>query len=391
MGFYAKMPRLERKLYEKSNSAALKPLNQRRSVQMEIQILLAKLVTRLAKDRRSLTTIFVLVAIVVTTVLAFFEGFDHNFKDWVDYLSWIAGTVTTTGFTAMPSTFWGRLWDAILKIPLFVLSLGVMGMFLVWWIESATATRRGMSTFKGTGHVLVIGWTPVTTKWVKKYQGHQTIVVVDESLEFLPDGVDFFVRGRASQDDVLIRAGVQRAAIVLIDLVDDGLTGLTGASVRRLNPNARVTVVALEVENIDRLEATNTKVICAVKFAAEAIVAELRGRSTMVFGSGPVVSYLRILLQNWSDTAKTALVFSEGNPAIDADLIQALVNNFEVAVIVPENDEHGWLAIYSVRALTVMTEIVAILAQEENRPHFDRCGQIDGADLIVCPTTLVTQ
>lgn len=346
---------------------------------MGLQILLAKLVEQLSKDRKLLTVVSIVIGAAATVILFLAEGWGNNFRDWVDYLSWITGTVTTTGFTAMPQTFWGRLWDGLLKIPLFVLSLGVLGMFLVWGIERTTKTRRGQSTYKGDGHVLVIGWSKITTRLCEKYRGRYPVVTIDQTLEEIPDGVDFFIRGAPSDDTTLLRAGADRAALAIIGLPHDGITGLTAASVRRLNSQCRIVTVAIEVENIDRLgEISGTEVLCAVQRIAGEIVKAIGGAAALVFGTGPIVNRLH-------EIARETCVFDDGDPAVDADLIEAQVASYNTVVVAARDDNHTWLAVSSVRAQAPQAKIVAVMENAENEIHLRQAG----ANSVFCPTTIL--
>lgn len=343
-----------------------------------IQLLLASLLGRLGKSFWFLLVVFVAFGLVGMPVLFAFEGWDHNFKDWVDYLSWWTGTTTTTGFPAMPSTLAGRLWDGFYKIPLFLSGFGFFGALVARLIEYATRTNRGLGTFSGKGHIVVIGWNSVTAKLMEEYASAYEVILVDETLTESPDSqIAFFVRGRASLDATLQRAGVGRATVAIVGLPSDGATGLTAASAKRLNSEILLITVALEVENIDRLGETGATVLCPVKKIAEKIHQAIGARPAVVFGKGPVVTHLQTLVLDRVD-------FSDRDPAVDAELIKSGVNTYPVVVIVPKDDEHAWLAVSSVRAQkNEFAEILVVAAHEENIVHLTRAG----ADLVLCPTS----
>src|SRR3989338_8488809 len=162
-----------------------------------VQLLLAKLLRQLIKNRLLLSAVFVAVGLIGILVLFLFEGFDHNFRDATDYLSWWLGSVTTTGFTAMPETFGGKIWDAIFKIPFFLTGFGFLGAWFAWIIEAVTRTRRGLGTFAGSGHILIIGWNPITAGLMERHLKvrARTVVLLDSGLDESPDErIDFFVK-----------------------------------------------------------------------------------------------------------------------------------------------------------------------------------------------------
>lgn len=340
---------------------------------MGLQVLLSRLVLQLGRNRKLFIAACIIISILSTVLLAVVEGFDNDFKDWVDYFSWITGTLTTTGFTAFPKTIWGRFIDAALKVPLFVLSLGLMGILLAWIIEISTRTNRGLGTFHGKGHSIIVGWNATTERLVKELGS--AVVLIDPDLESAPDSVAFFVRGQPSDDDTLIRAGVDTCQRTIVFCANDGVTGLTAASVKRLNPKAAVMAVAQEVENVDRLEETAATVTCPVMEIARAIAAGARGK-TVVFGDGASVNYLKVIMPG--------ATFPNGDPAVDGDLVTAGVANYDTVVVAPRDDDHGWLAVSSVRAQAKQVNIITTLVKPENEDHLRRRG----ANEIFCPTLI---
>lgn len=348
-----------------------------------IQLLLTKILGKLVKNRRLLSTVFVAVGLIGILVLFLLEGFDHNFHDAADYLSWWLGSVTTTGFTAMPETFGGKIWDAIFKIPFFLTGFGFLGAWFAWIIEAMTKTRRGLGTFSGSGHILIIGWNPVTAGLMERHlkARARTVVLLDGDLDGSPDErISFFVKGQPSLDANLIRGGADRASVAIVSLLTDGATGLTASSVKRLNPGCRLTAVAIEVENVDRLGETGALVLCAAQKVAERIAGELRDRRAIAFGQGPIITHLVTI-------GGARIVLDEGNPAVDVDLLSAQVATYPVVIVEPRDDEHAWLAVASICAQAPNAYIITVLEHEENRSHLETAG----ANLVLCPTTVIVQ
>src|SRR5204862_8270049 len=62
------------------------------------------------------------------------------------------------------------------------------------------------------------------------------------------------LHGDSSDDDVLVRAGIKRAAGLFAITVDDGKNLLITLASKHLNPNARVVARCHEVRNIEKLK-----------------------------------------------------------------------------------------------------------------------------------------
>lgn len=349
-----------------------------------IQLLMAKMIGQLAKNRLLLSSLFVAVGLIGIVGLFFFEGIDHNFKDVSDYLSWWLGSVTTTGFTAMPETFGGKIWDTFFKIPFFLTGFGFLGAWFAWIIETVTKTRRGLGTFSESGHILIIGWNPITAGLAGRHlqtMAGPAVVLLDPSLDGSPDErISFFVKGQPSLDATLKRAGVERALAAIISLTTDGATGLTASSVIRLNHDCDVTAIAIEVENIDRLSETGAKVLCATQKVAAMIAEHLGGQTAIAFGHGPII-------KNLVTMDGVGIVPDDSDSAVDEELLAAQVTKYPVVIIEPRDDEHGWLSVASVLAQAPKAQIIVVLGHEENRFHLHQAG----ADLAICPTTAIVK
>lgn len=356
---------------------------------MLLQILLSKALRLVTKNRWLIGGIFVGIGVVCILILFAFEGLGHQFQTPADYLSWWLGTVTTTGAVAMPETEGGKIVDAILKIPLFLSGFGFLAALFSWVIETVTRAQRGLGTYRGREHLLVVGWNETIRALLKTLPKTAKVVLLADNLEGVLDQVDQFIRGDPTLDETLLRAGVADAKQVVIALEDDGITGLTAASVQRLNPEATMIAIAIEEENIDRLTEVGAQVICPTKTVADQITYKIGfaqgqvGGSTenrpIVFGAGPITKVLSLL--------GSVIILDTGDPAVDFDLVEAGIREYTVAVAEPRDDSHGWLAVSSIRAQNEGALIIAVCEREENKPHLKRAG----AEYVFCPTQVAVK
>lgn len=352
---------------------------------MLLQLLLSRTLRLVTKNRWLIGGIFVGIGVVCVLILFAFEGLDHQFQTPADYLSWWLGTVTTTGAAAMPETEGGKIADAILKIPLFLSGFGFLAALFSWVIETVTRAQRGLGTYRGREHLLVVGWNETSRALLENLPKTAKVVLLADNLEGVLDQVDQFIRGDPTLDETLLRAGVADAEQVVIALGDDGITGLTAASVQRLNPKATMVAIAIEEENIDRLTEVGAQVVCPTQAVADAITFQTgkekgqeKETKTLLFGQGPIQQQVALV---------ESIAVDPGNPAVDADLIKAKIAEFKIVIIVPRDDPHGWLAVASVRAQNPNAKILVVSTRAENDQHLTRAG----AEYVFCPTQVAVE
>jgi voltage-gated potassium channel len=157
----------------------------------------------------------------------------------------------------------------------------VAGVSLVAFTTATIASRfvatvinrgAGMGTFKGSGHLLICGWSPkgfeiLRELRAKEVEEERTVVVLAD-LATDPvdqDGVEF-IRGNPSNADDLERAGISRVSTVIV-LADqsgqsddpddlDARSLLTTLAVESINADAYSCVEVLKSENRAHFERT---------------------------------------------------------------------------------------------------------------------------------------
>jgi len=172
-----------------------------------------------------------------------------------------------------------------LKSPLGFLSywtVRVAGVSLVAFATATIASRfvatvirqgAGMGTFKGSGHILICGWSPKGFEIIRELRAkevedtREVVVLADREVDPVDqDGVTF-VRGTPSSGDDLLRAGVDRVSTVIV-LADssnaseepddlDARSLLTTLAVESINPAAYSCVEVIRSENRQHFERTH--------------------------------------------------------------------------------------------------------------------------------------
>jgi voltage-gated potassium channel len=159
----------------------------------------------------------------------------------------------------------------------------VAGVSLVAFATATVAARfvatvikkeAGMGTYKGSGHVLVCGWSRKGPEIVRELRAREVederevVILADRDVSPLDqDGVTF-VRGNPSSGDDLSRAGLERVSTVIV-LADesnasnepddvDTRTLLTTLAVECINPGAYSCVEVIKSENRVHFERTHS-------------------------------------------------------------------------------------------------------------------------------------
>ena len=113
------------------------------------------------------------------------------------------------------------------------------------------------------------------------------LVAIDESADAIalfrehhPDAI--VLHGDASDDDLLVKAGVARAAGLFAVTGDDGKNLLITLSAKQINPKARVVARCHEVRNIDKLKRIGADAIVSPDFTGGMRIASSMLRPTVV-------------------------------------------------------------------------------------------------------------
>jgi len=201
---------------------------------------------------------FLLFLVLVTGTLGYhyLEGFT-----WIDamYMTWI--TITTIGFgEVQPLDFKGKVFTIILitfSILVYAYSFTVISEFILegHFFKNLNRKRMKNKIAKLKDHVILIGLGKHGSEALKNLkQNNREVVVVEKDparLEPYHDELDYFLEGDATDDQVLLDAGIKNAAVVISTLPDDADNLFIILSARQLNPNIKIITLATN-ENTER-------------------------------------------------------------------------------------------------------------------------------------------
>ena len=139
-----------------------------------------------------------------------------------------------------------------------------------------------------SGHYVVCGIGRVGTNVAHELAvTERPFVAIDESTEALAQFRERFpntlsMHGDASDDDMLTRAGVARAAGVFAITGDDGKNLLITLAAKQLSPNARLVARCHEARNIDKLKRVGADAIVSPDFTGGMRIASSMLRPVVV-------------------------------------------------------------------------------------------------------------
>lgn len=214
-----------------------------------------------------LRILFVALVIIIGFGMLIYLIEPETFTTVLDGIWWAMITVSTVGYgDYVPQTFLGR----IVAMLLILLGAGFISAYFVA-LSSAAVKRQtdlleGNVMFKGKEHFVVVGWNErsrtILNKMLKK-SSLGTIVLIDETLESNPysNYHIHFIKGRASKDEILMKANIGEAKKVLItadqnkdELQADMNTILALLAIKGLNPT-----IPCMVEILTEEQAVNAK------------------------------------------------------------------------------------------------------------------------------------
>jgi voltage-gated potassium channel len=180
----------------------------------------------------------------------------HHFEgiSLFDALYWAVTTTTTVGYGDItPQTPEGR------AIAMFVMlsGIGILGVFLGTTAE--ILIEHGMKRKKRVDmeeHIVAVGWDRKVEIAVKELLKENVEVAVVANVEELPfDHKNLeFVKGNPTDEENLIRAGIEKAKYILVSGKDDMETLLVAIAAKRLNDKAQITCVVSDSRVMKALE-----------------------------------------------------------------------------------------------------------------------------------------
>ncbi len=254
--------------------------------------------------KRFIRPAIVLAAILVIGTVGYYF-IAHQQYSFLDTFYMTLITVTTIGFgevidlSANPV---GR------EFTIFIIIAGVGVM--AYLITSATALivegdltqslrRRRMerqaSNFRG--HYIICGMGEVGSHIASELSATKrpfTMIetnkeIIEQTLQKIKNGV--FLEGDATDNDVLLKAGIKEARGIFVTLNDDNQSLVVSFTAKQLNPAIRVVSQANELKNCDKMKKAGADAVIS-----PSLIGGLRMASEMVRPTA--VSFLDIMLRD---------------------------------------------------------------------------------------------
>ncbi len=197
-----------------------------------------------------LTRILMIAALMIFlfgSAIHFIEP--KSFPTVFDGVWWAIITASTVGYgDYYPVSTAGRITAMILLL----VGTGFLSSYFIH-LSAATVTKQNAYTegrvgFKGSGHIIIIGWNERSRTIIRSLIKSESVILVDDTLGSNPIREDnvHFIRGRANKDETLLNARISTARKVIItsdqnldELQADMNTILTLLAIKGLNPDIR--------------------------------------------------------------------------------------------------------------------------------------------------------
>ena len=249
-----------------------------------------------------LSVLSVVVWLAAASGFYFFEaGQNEAVESYDDALWWSITTISTVGYgDKFPVTSGGR-FVAVAAMIFGVGALGTLaGALATTFADARQRTKSGRRSYVMKDHVLVLGWNGHGPEVVRqllhdsRYAEAMILIVAELDACPLDDPRVRFVHGSPALRNVLERAAVSDAAVAIV-LARDGVpetrdmeSAIVVHVVRRLNPDAHVTVELVDPARRELLVDAGADAVVSPWAVASALIA----RSALDEGSLELVTEL---------------------------------------------------------------------------------------------------
>ena len=237
-------------------------------------------------------------------------------------------TLTTVGYTDDNMSKVGRAFTVFLLLGgfgIFVYSVSVATAFIIEGQLREVFRRRKMekSIDKLSNHYIVcgIGDTGVHTleEMLQMNIDFVAIEYEQERIDYLLETKDFlYVQGDATEDEVLIRAGIERARGLITSLSRDQDNLFVVLSAKQLNPGLKIASKAVEANSLSKLQQAGADEVVLSDY-----IGGLRLASTMT--RPIVVNFLDIMLGSQETTRFAESVIQSGTSLVGLTLGEARI------------------------------------------------------------------
>ena len=220
---------------------------------------------------------FILVATVGYRIL-------HPQQSWLDAFYMTVISVSTVGLREVyPVSAAGMLWTVVVILGGLIAGAVAMSMIVAMIVEGQVRIIFGRRQLQRkiaslSGHVIVCGYGRMGGLVADELTraGKQVVIIDNDDVRTRAAEADSlpYVLGSAEADEVLLAAGVARAAVVVTTLASDADNVFVTLSAREINPDLRIISVARDMSTQDKLiRAGADRVVCAHTLGASRMAA----------------------------------------------------------------------------------------------------------------------
>ena len=233
---------------------------------------LFRLIRQFGRERFWVVPALIITAVFITSwpLMAWAEPSSNAITSAESYWWWFLVTAATVGYgDFFPTTVGGRL-VGIYVIVGGIVTLTTLFTRIATAIENAKGQRmKGNRDLGMSDHLVVVGYTPGRTERLIEEitaDGDRSVALcawgeVPENP--MPDQPGLgFVRGDLAEENVLRRAGVHRAARVLIDARDDNEALALAVAVTHVNARAHTVVTLRDMGRAPNFSYVDANVRC---------------------------------------------------------------------------------------------------------------------------------
>ena len=278
---------------------------------------------------------------------------------WEDCLYMVLITISTVGYGEMLHDLehvdWGREWT----IGLIFLGTGTMLYFVSMLtamvvegdLRGVLEMRRMQSRIDKLDHHIILCGAGTTGEHVlRELMATQTpFVVVERDHERIEELYEeygetlLFVEGDATNDDVLLHAGVERASGVVAALHEDRDNVFLTVTARQMNDQIRIVAKAVEMEAESKLRRAGADAVVAPNY-----IGGIRIASEMVRPS--VVQFLDVMMRDPEQKVRIESVTVQPGSAIAGKTLRDSGIRQQTALLIIAVRERGGKYVYNPRA-----------------------------------------
>ena len=253
-------------------------------------------------------------------------------------------TLTTVGYTDDNMSKVGRAFTVLLLLSgfgIFVYSIGVATAFIIEGQFREVFRRRKMekSINKLSNHYIACGIGDTGVHALEEMlQMNMDFVAIEqdqERIDHLLETKDFlYVHGDATEDEVLIRAGIERARGLITSLSRDQDNLFVVLSAKQLNPGLKIASKGIEANSLSKLKQAG---------ADEVVLADHIGgmRLASTVTRPIVVNFLDIMLRSQETTRFAESVIQSGTSLVGLTLSQARIPDRTNLMVVAVHKRDG--------------------------------------------------